>query len=100
MDHVYNNSIDVFKPGAPTGKRIAVIGAGPAGLSCAGELARRGHEVTIFDRRELPGGLSTYGIIALREPVDVALAEAAMIARLGVKIQGGVEIPRDITAHD
>lgn len=52
---------------AATGKRIAVIGAGPAGLSCAGELAKRGHAVTIFEKRELAGGLSTYGIIALRE---------------------------------
>ncbi len=42
---------------------MAVIGAGPAGLSCAGELARRGHSVTVFEKRALAGGLSTYGII-------------------------------------
>jgi len=75
----------------PTGRKIAVIGAGPAGLSCAGELAKLGHAVTIFEKRELPGGLSTYGIIALREPVDVALDEARMIAGLGVTIKTGVE---------
>jgi len=62
---------------APTGRSIAVIGAGAAGLSCAGELARLGHAVTVFERRSLPGGLSTYGIIALREPVDIAIEEAA-----------------------
>jgi dihydropyrimidine dehydrogenase (NAD+) subunit PreT len=74
----------------PTGRKIAVIGAGPAGLSCAGELAKLGHAVTVFEKRELPGGLSTYGIIALREPVDVALDEARMIAGLGVTIKTGV----------
>ena len=56
-----------------------MIGAGPAGLSCAGELAKRGHAVTVFEKRELPGGLSTYGIIALREPIEVAMEETRMI---------------------
>lgn len=82
---------------APTAHRIAVIGAGPAGLSCAGELAKLGHAVTIFEKRTLPGGLSTYGIIALREPVEVALDEARMIQSLGVKIESGVEFGVDIS---
>jgi glutamate synthase (NADPH/NADH) small chain len=82
---------------APTGKNIAVIGAGPAGLSCAGELARRGHAVTIYEKRELPGGLSTYGIIALREPVEVALEETEMIEALGVDIVTGMELGRNLT---
>jgi glutamate synthase (NADPH/NADH) small chain len=85
---------------APTGRRIAVIGAGPAGLSCAGELAKLGHAVTIFEKRDLPGGLSTYGIIALREPVDVALDEARMIENLGVEIKTGVEIGTDVSLTD
>jgi len=82
---------------APTGKSIAVIGAGPAGLSCAGELARRGHNVTLFEKRELPGGLSTYGIIGLREPVEVALQETRMIEGLGVRIRTGVELGKSLT---
>jgi glutamate synthase (NADPH/NADH) small chain len=86
-DHVYERKMDVFKAGKPTGKKVAVVGAGAAGLSCAGELAKLGHKVTVFEKRELAGGLSTYGIIVLREPVEVSLAEVEMIKRLGVKVQ-------------
>lgn len=85
---------------APTGRAIAVIGAGPAGLSCAGELARRGYAVTVFEKRELPGGLSTYGIIALREPIDVAIEEARMIQAMGVNIRTGVEFGKDLSLDD
>jgi len=97
MDYVYERDIQVLHPEAPTGRRVAVIGSGPAGLSCAGELARRGHAVTVFEKRELPGGLSTYGIISLREPVEIALAEAKMIAQLGVKIETGRELGGDLS---
>lgn len=101
MDELWSrgNSIP-RRSGPPTGKRVAVIGAGPAGLSCAGELALLGHEVTVYEKRELPGGLSTYGIIVLREPVDVALAEAEMVRRLGVRIETGVSIGRDVSPVD
>ena len=92
MDHVYERRISLFHPAPPTGRRVTVIGAGPAGLSCAGELALRGHDVTVYEKRDLGGGLSTYGIIVLREPVPVALAEVAMIARLGVKFVTGMEV--------
>jgi glutamate synthase (NADPH/NADH) small chain len=71
---------------------VAVIGAGPAGLACAGYLARLGYSVTLFEKRELGGGLSTYGIIVLREPVEIALAEVEMVRRLGVRIETGVEL--------
>ena len=80
-----------------TSHRVAVVGAGAAGLSCAGELARRGHSVTIFEKRSMPGGLSTYGIIALREPMEIALEEARMIEELGVQIQSGKEFGKDIS---
>ena len=92
MDYAYGNGAALFQAGKPTGKKIAVIGAGPAGLACAGELAKRGHDVTLFEKRDLAGGLSTYGIIGLREPVEVALAEVGMLTKLGMKIETGKEL--------
>lgn len=100
MDFVYETQESVFPPARATAKRVAVIGSGPAGLSCAGELARRGHSVTLFEKRALPGGLSTYGIIALREPLNVAVAETEMIRRLGVEFRTGVELCRDVKLAD
>jgi glutamate synthase (NADPH/NADH) small chain len=99
-DYVYRSGIDVFQSGLPTGKRVAVIGAGPAGLSCAGELVKLGHAVTVFEKRELGGGLSTYGIIGLREPVEIALTEVDMIARLGVAIRTGMEFGSNLSLDE
>ena len=92
MDHIYSTGESVFPPAPPTGRTIAVIGAGPAGLSCAGELARRGHQVTVFEKRNWGGGLSTYGIIVLREPIPVALAEVEMIRKMGVTIKTDADV--------
>jgi dihydropyrimidine dehydrogenase (NAD+) subunit PreT len=89
MDDANERNLKVFEPAPRTGRKIAVIGAGAAGLSCAGYLALQGHSVTVFEKRSLPGGLSTYGIITLREPLDVALAEVRMIEGLGVSIRTG-----------
>jgi len=100
MDFVDGKGLDFFAPANGTGEKIAVIGAGPAGLSCAGELAKRGHSVTLFERRDLAGGLSTYGIIGLREPIEVALGEVAMIEKLGVKLQTGTEVGVDLSLAD
>lgn len=97
MDHAREHKNYPTVKAAPTGQSIAVIGAGPGGLSCAGELAKFGHTVTIFEKRSLPGGLSTYGIIALREPIEIATEEAAMIERLGVQIRTGIEFGKDIS---
>ena len=99
MDHVAG--VDgVVKKSPSTGKTIAVIGSGPAGLSCAGERARRVHSVTIFEKRPLAGGLSTYGIIALREPIEASLEEVRMIGRMGVRIEHDSELGRNISIDD
>ncbi len=100
MDFAYGKSLDLFPPAPAVGKNVAIIGAGPAGLSCAGELAKRGYGVTLFEKRDLAGGLSTYGIIGLREPVGVALDEVAMIQKLGVKVEAGKELGTDFSLAD
>ncbi len=100
MDHAYSRGLRVVEVAAPTGRRVAVVGSGPAGLSCAGELARRGHSVTVFEKRELAGGLSTYGIISLREPVEASLAEVEMIRSLGVQLETGIELGAGLTLED
>ena len=100
MDHAYAHGADLINIDPPTGRSVAIVGSGPAGLSCAGELARRGHSVTLFEKRGLAGGLSTYGIIALREPIEAALAEVRMIESLGVRIETDAELGRNLELAD
>src|SRR4051794_21365731 len=76
-----------FEPGPPTGKRVAVVGSGPAGLSCAHELRRLGHEVVVFEARSVPGGLDVLGIAAYKITTEFALAEVAAIRRIGIDIR-------------
>ena len=72
--------------GEPTGRRVAVVGSGPAGLACAGELAARGHEVTVFESLHVPGGVLVYGIPEFRLPKEIVASEIEMLQRMGVTI--------------
>ncbi|HEV3122640.1 MAG TPA: FAD-dependent oxidoreductase, partial [Isosphaeraceae bacterium] len=76
-----------FEAGAPTGKKVAVVGSGPAGLACAHELRKRGHEVLIFEARDVPGGLNTLGIAAYKISTEFALSEVNLVQQLGIKIE-------------
>ena len=78
------------RPDRRRGKRVAVVGGGPAGLAAARELARIGHAVTIFERDPEPGGLDTYGIVPFRLPAEIALWEAEQVRALGVEFRTGV----------
>ncbi len=100
VDYVLNNSIRLFRAGAPNGKRVACIGSGPASLACAAELAKWGYAVAIFDRNELAGGLNTHGIAAYKTRAPDSLREVELVRQLGVEIHQGTEIGRDISFAD
>jgi dihydropyrimidine dehydrogenase (NAD+) subunit PreT len=86
-----------FKRGKATGKRIAVVGSGPAGLACAHRLAVHGHEVTIYEAKPKPGGLNEYGIAAYKTVDDFAQREVAYILGIGgIKIENGQALGRDL----
>ncbi|MDQ6433387.1 NAD(P)-dependent oxidoreductase [Mesorhizobium sp. LHD-90] len=86
-----------YERAAPTGKRIAVVGAGPAGLAAAHRLARYGHAVTIFEARPKAGGLSEYGIAAYKSVDDFARAEVDYVTAIGgISIENGKALGRDI----
>jgi glutamate synthase (NADPH/NADH) small chain len=79
-----------FTRATPTGKTVAVVGAGPAGLSCAHRLAMKGHDVTLFDARPKSGGLNEYGIAAYKAPDDFAQKEVDWLLTIGgITVQSG-----------
>jgi glutamate synthase (NADPH/NADH) small chain len=87
-----------YRQGASTGRKVAVVGAGPAGLACAHRLATLGHEVTLYEAREKPAGLNEYGIAAYKTPNDFAAREADFILGVGgIALRTGVALGRDIT---
>ncbi len=87
-----------FESKPATGKSVALVGAGPASLACAGRLALLGHEAVIYEKGTLPGGLNTTGVAPYKMPADEVLHEVEFIGSLGVKIETGVEVGRDISA--
>jgi len=86
--------------GEPSGKRCAVVGSGPAGLACAGELRRFGHEVTIFESLHAPGGVLTYGIPEFRLPKEIVGAEIEMLVQMGVTIETDMVIGAILTIDE
>ncbi len=88
---------DVAKP---TGKRVAVVGSGPAGLTAAAELARAGHAVTIFESLHEAGGVLTYGIPAFRLPKDVVRAEIDQVLALGVRLKKNHVVGRSVSTDE
>ena len=80
-----------------TGRKVALIGGGPASLACACHLASCGHDAVIFERRELPGGLNLSGIAPDKLRADEALKEAEWVLAAGIELRTGVEVGKDVT---
>lgn len=99
-DWAIKNEQVLFKAGEKNGKRIAIIGSGPAGLSAARELARLGYKVIIFEAKQEAGGLDTHGIVPFRLPKDISLWEVEQVENLGVEIRTNIKVGRDILAED
>jgi len=78
---------ELFRPGPSTGRRVAVVGSGPAGLTCAHELRKHGHEVVVFEAREVAGGLNTLGIAAYKISTEFGLSEVSLVQQLGIDIR-------------
>ena len=97
-DTLMAQGVHPFTRAEATGRRVAVVGAGPAGLACAHRLAMKGHDVVIYDARPKPGGLNEYGIAAYKTPGDFAQAEVEWLLQIGgITVENGKALGRDIT---
>ncbi|NLP35090.1 MAG: NADPH-dependent glutamate synthase [Clostridiales bacterium] len=97
-DWARENNVNLNKTKEKNGKKVAVIGSGPAGLTCAGDLAKLGYEVTIFEALHEPGGVLIYGIPEFRLPKETVVKhEIENVEKLGVKIETNVIVGRTVT---
>lgn len=99
-DWARENRKDQYVPPVATGKRVAIVGAGPAGLTCAGELAKRGHKVTVFEALHKAGGVLVYGIPEFRLPKKIVALEVEKLKQLGVEIICNVVIGQTHTIQE
>ncbi|MBM1557667.1 NAD(P)-dependent oxidoreductase [Sulfitobacter mediterraneus] len=97
-DHLQEQGVHPFERGAATGKKVAVVGAGPAGLSAAHRLAMMGHDVVVHDARPKPGGLNEYGIAAYKTPDGFAQGEVDWLLKIGgITLQHDAKLGQEIT---
>ncbi|PIR19522.1 MAG: hypothetical protein COV48_01545, partial [Elusimicrobia bacterium CG11_big_fil_rev_8_21_14_0_20_64_6] len=99
-DAVHAEGEPPFAPGPDNGKRVTIVGAGPAGASCAVYLRRLGFNVTIFEKRKLPGGLNAYGVAEYKMDQPTAVAEMKFLFKLGCSVVMGKEIGKDVPVAD
>ena len=98
----YEREKGVKPPKKPksTGKKVAVVGSGPAGLTCAGDLAKMGHGVTVFEALHAPGGVLMYGIPEFRLPKKIVNSEVDYIKKLGVEVRYDMVVGKTITVDE
>ena len=98
----YHNAHATEKTVKPafTGKKVAVIGSGPSGLTCAGELAKKGYDVTVFEALHLAGGVLVYGIPEFRLPKDIVRKEIETLKEIGVKIETNMVIGKILSVEE
>lgn len=94
------NSCDLPVKAEPNGHKVAVVGSGPAGLTCAGDLAKRGYEVTVFEALHLAGGVLVYGIPEFRLPKSIVQKEIDNLKALGVKVETNMVIGRVLSIDE
>jgi len=100
-DPIFDRQVPLFSRAPPSGKKVAVVGGGPAGLSCAHRLATLGHDVVVFNRDNKPGGLNEYGIAAYKTIDNFAQREAEYILSIGgIEVRNGQTLGRDFTLSD
>ncbi|MEK4922949.1 NAD(P)-dependent oxidoreductase [Cytobacillus sp. FSL R5-0569] len=99
-DWAIKNEATLFHAGKPNGKKVAIIGSGPAGLSAARELARMGYKVTIYEAESEAGGLNTYGIVSFRLPQKISFWEVEQVKKLNVDIVTNTRVGVDISAKE
>ena len=97
-DHAFDQRWRFYEAGADSGKSVGLIGAGPASLACAHELRRHGHACTIYDKRDVVGGLNTTGVAPYKMKADRSVEEARWILAIGgIEVRTGVEVGKDLS---
>ena len=98
----WHNTFSLENPARPesNGHKVAVVGSGPSGLTCAGDLAKKGYDVTVFEALHIPGGVLVYGIPEFRLPKAIVAKEVDTLKKLGVKIETNVVIGKTLTVDE
>ena len=96
-DYARENNIQTMEVEAPNGHKVAVVGAGPAGITVAGELVKKGYDVTVFESLQQAGGVLVYGIPEFRLPDEVVASEVEKLKDLGVKFETNTIVGRTMS---